>query len=397
MLVLSRYFWPEGGGAELATHLVLRYLSKYFRMSLISGTCRPQDAKIFERILCVPSLKFSSKPKLLLGFMSYHRRAIEKMIRLNDIIYIPSSPLIPIAIFTKKISNSKSVVIHLHDYQPLSFSSIILHKERENHRTDYLVERYEHGSLLRAALVGVLEPFTLIYRESLKYSDAIITVSQRQREIIEESIPQISGRIVTIYNLPPPIPKIDEKKLDSSPSFLYIGGGSYIKGVETLLTALKKIMGKDLKIYIIRTGRANPKYERILTSLEKANPRKITVLDRMPHSKLMEMYTRMWSLLFPSIHEEPLPYAVIEAALLGTLPIASRVGGVPEIVGGTPVQELLFEPGNASELVEKIEALLTYSREDVLYIGNLLRDHIRRKFDEDVLRRKIIKVLTRLP
>jgi len=39
--VLTRLFWPEGSGGELATYLFLRrYLGRYFDVVVVSGTKR---------------------------------------------------------------------------------------------------------------------------------------------------------------------------------------------------------------------------------------------------------------------------------------------------------------------------------------------------------------------
>ena len=44
------------------------------------------------------------------------------------------------------------------------------------------------------------------------------------------------------------------------------------------------------------------------------------------------LHSRAYALLSPSIWEEPLPYVVIKSMLMGTIPIAARTGGVPEVV-----------------------------------------------------------------
>jgi len=42
LLVLSKFFWPEGSGAELATYLFIRrYLADRFDVGVVSGTDKP--------------------------------------------------------------------------------------------------------------------------------------------------------------------------------------------------------------------------------------------------------------------------------------------------------------------------------------------------------------------
>jgi glycosyltransferase involved in cell wall biosynthesis len=107
----------------------------------------------------------------------------------------------------------------------------------------------------------------------------------------------------------------------------------------------------------------------------------LVVLGRLPYSEYLKLHERAWGLLFPSIWEEPLPYAVVESAFLGTVPVASRVGGVPEVVEGTPAEEYLFAPGSAEGLAERVEALASQPRERVLEVGAKLRERALKLFD----------------
>lgn len=67
-------------------------------------------------------------------------------------------------------------------------------------------------------------------------------------------------------------------------------------------------------------------------------------------------------MLFLSIWEELLPYAMVEAIMSRTLPIASKVGGIPEVVEGS-LDKLLFEDSNADQFIERTRAILYMSRE----------------------------------
>lgn len=62
------------------------------------------------------------------------------------------------------------------------------------------------------------------------------------------------------------------------------------------------------------------------------------------------------ALLMPSLHEG-LPYTLLEAMALATPAIASRVGGLAEVVQDE-VTGLLFTPGNATALADAIRRLI---------------------------------------
>ena len=60
--------------------------------------------------------------------------------------------------------------------------------------------------------------------------------------------------------------------------------------------------------------------------------------------------------VFPSEWYENCPYSVMESQLYGTPVVASRIGGVPELVEDGITGEL-FTPGDVDDLKSKIENL----------------------------------------
>ncbi|MEM2196985.1 MAG: glycosyltransferase family 4 protein, partial [Sulfolobales archaeon] len=128
----------------------------------------------------------------------------------------------------------------------------------------------------------------------------------------------------------------------------------------------------------------------VIERLEKT----YNLLGYLEYEEVLKLHSITHALLFSSIWEEPLPYVVMEAMLMGTIPIASKVGGVPEIVGETYAEKMLFEPGNVEELLNKIESVLTMSSEQIANVGRRLREAILKKFDPEVIKRKLIKVFS---
>jgi glycosyltransferase involved in cell wall biosynthesis len=78
--------------------------------------------------------------------------------------------------------------------------------------------------------------------------------------------------------------------------------------------------------------------------------------------------------------------------LNGAIPIASRVGGIPEIIRGSPAEEYLFTPGDINELIDRIEKLLSRSKKDIIDIGMKLREHILRLLNEERIESKLINL-----
>jgi len=129
ILVFTKLFWPEGGGAELATYLIVRdILSRYFNVTVVSGTRSPKlDLLEFTRYVCWSVLEARYKPiewiKLIMGI-----NWLKKLVEGVDIIYIPSHTLIPLplTVVAKMIKPSIRVVLYSHNFQVLTYTSIVL-------------------------------------------------------------------------------------------------------------------------------------------------------------------------------------------------------------------------------------------------------------------------------
>jgi glycosyltransferase involved in cell wall biosynthesis len=202
-------------------------------------------------------------------------------------------------------------------------------------------------------------------------------------------MPELRDKTAVIYNPPPPIANVD-KGVSKEPMLIYPGGESYVKGFHLVLEALAKVLKKhECKVYVIRGREASSRENLQLKGLCRRLDDRLMVLGRLPYEEYLKLHENAWGLLLPSMGEEPLPYAFVESMLLGTIPIAARVGGIPEILEGTPAEEYLFTPRRIEELVDRIEALLSLSREDIMDAGMKLRKHALKLFNEEEIEYKI--------
>jgi len=394
ILVLTKLFWPEGGGAELATYLIVKdILSKHFDVTIVSGTRSPEpDILKHARYIHWGVLEARYKPieriKTFTG-INWVRNLVEKA----DIVYIPSHTLIPLTMAVKTINPRAKVVLHLHNYQLLTYTSVVLADREPDVATDIIVELGEHKSLLRALLAGFGHYINYINKFAALLADKVICVSHRQCEIILRYIPEVRGKAEVIYNPTPSLPPLN-KRVNNKPIVIYIGGGSYIKGFEILLETILKalIKGLDTKAYITYGRGMSPKEEALLKRTSRNLGDKLILLGRLPHGEYLKLHEVAWALLFPSIWEEPLPYAIIESMLLRTIPIASKVGGVPEIIEGSPAEEYLFTPGDVNGFIDRIEKLLSQSKKDIMDAGIKLREHILRLLNEERIESKLVSL-----
>jgi glycosyltransferase involved in cell wall biosynthesis len=378
LLVITERYWPEGSGGELATHLILEVLRKEFDVVVLTGTQNPTKLPgvqyVYEPLL-------AKKEKVWL-WLNASRLAdsqrFQKMLKESDVVYVPrfSFPVIPIA---KKLG--KNVIVHLHGYIPISYTATVLAPYEQHSgritRDDIMMECRK--GLKYCVGVGALWWLPRLARRWVSQADAVICVSNRQCEIIREWMPEIKGKSVVIYNPLPTIPPV-RRELGEEKTLLYLGGPSFVKGFHLILKVADKLIRRYRNLRILMTKMKG----------YRSLPPNCVALGELPHRDVVKLHSRAYALLFPSIWEEPLPYVVVESMLMGTIPIAARTGGVPEIVAGSPAEDYLFTPGDVGEFMDKIEAVLTQSRDYLLDIGMKLRGHVFKLFSD--VENKIVKL-----
>jgi glycosyltransferase involved in cell wall biosynthesis len=400
ILVITERYWPDGSGGELATHLILDILRKRFDATVVTGTKNPSKLPSV-RYVYEPLLSKREKPVLWLNTVKLvHTQRFQKLLRESDVVYIPhfAFPIIP---YAKKLG--KKVVVHLHGYIPISYTATVLvpYEEHKHYIALYDIRLECIKSFRHCIGASLLWWLPKLARKWISQADKIICVSRRQAEIIADHALELRDKIEieVVYNpLPPEIINAEPRKeLDDTPTFLYVGGDSHIKGFHILLKVVKELGRQGIKTRFILTNRYSRESIKILNALSsKYESLRIDVVGRVEYHELIKLHEKAWALVFPSIWEEPLPYAVVEAMALGTIPVASRVGGVSEIIGDCPAKKFLFKPGDANDLIEKLEILALQSKERVLDLAVKCGDHVGEIFNKENIERKVVEAFKKL-
>ncbi len=148
---------------------------------------------------------------------------------------------------------------------------------------------------------------------------------------------------------------VDTEELAPSGSYddysVFMGRIAKEKGIALLSDTFKNF--PELKLKIIGSG---PRYRVLKDFVAKNHMANIELLGFIGNEKRFQILKRAMFLIFPSNWYENFPYVLIESLSLGIPVIASRIGGIPEVIeeGKTG---LLFQPGNLEELREKISVL----------------------------------------
>jgi glycosyltransferase involved in cell wall biosynthesis len=378
------------GGAERATSLIIGLLANEgFNVTVLTGQKTVEKIKNV-RWVYSPLLEVSSKLHLWAALFRPNLSRLRALINENDVVYIPrlAYPVIPLA-----KEYGKKVVVHLHDYQPMSYCAAafpIAEKRYKNNvasdmKTSLRRELLEKEKASRAFSSVLATPLNKLCKIWLSDADVLVCVSRRQREIIESAMPEIASKLRVMYNPLPTQPFI-EKNFSKQPTMLFLGGDSHLKGFNLFLHASYELLkdNDNLRFQLTR----NFKDSRNEALIEHYNNRfngAYKQLGQVEYTDVLKLHSVSEALLFPSIWEEPLPYAVVESMLSGTLPIASRVGGVPEIVRGTFAEKLLFNSGDLSEFLDRINLVLSLSKKNLIDTGCQLREAVLTRFSKETV------------
>ena len=150
-------------------------------------------------------------------------------------------------------------------------------------------------------------------------------------------------------------------------TILFVGSLYPIKGVEYLLIAMKKIHEKapDTRLIIVGDGGEREKLEALTTQMGIQNS--VQFVGRVPHKNVLNFMQRADIFVLPSL-SEGLPNVIIEAMACGLPIVASRVGGIPDIIKDG-VNGYVVDPGRPDQIANKILMLLN-NNELVKQISN---------------------------
>jgi glycosyltransferase involved in cell wall biosynthesis len=171
---------------------------------------------------------------------------------------------------------------------------------------------------------------------------AVLSPFQRER-LIAAGFP--AERIVVLPNMIHSNGAVDPAPLGDYVA--YVGRVSPEKGVETLVAAAARCPDIPFKI----AGSTDR-----MPHLTSSAPSNVAFLGHLDGPSLDAVYRASRVVVLPSTCLETFGLPLAEAMSHGKPVVASRIGGLPSIVHNN-VTGLLAEPGDASDLAEKIRAL----------------------------------------
>jgi len=147
---------------------------------------------------------------------------------------------------------------------------------------------------------------------------------------------------------------------------LFVGYFRHEKGIGTLLQAFEQVVREIPDAELVLVGgrdMVDTGVDRLLADLDIETRKSLQQVGPLPFGQqLFQQFADADVLVLPSLSEGT-PRVLIEARGFGCPVIASRVGGIPTSIEDH-VDGLLFEPGDAAQLAQKI---LSIARDRVLH------------------------------
>ena len=265
------------------------------------------------------------------------------------------------------------IVQTLHDYKLLcpntSFVSHEMICERCKKHRYYNVVRYrcKRDSLSASLLAGV----EMYFHKAANFYEGNVNLFISPSLFLKDKLAEYGIKSPVIHL--PNYVNSSALKPNYAPEdyFVFSGRLTPVKGIATLLAAMREV--NESHLYIAGTGEMEKQLQTYVTEQGIAN---VTFLGHLNMDDLTSLIQRALFTLVPSEWYENYPMTVLESFACGTPVIGTNIGGIPELIQDGE-NGLLFEPGNTSELIEKIISLLR-NRELAVRMGQKGRQQVER-------------------
>ncbi len=240
------------------------------------------------------------------------------------------------------------VVLTLHDFKPVCPTYLRLREGRVcsecvSGRTRNVIRlRCANGSLARSTLLYAEAVFQR-WRRSYETVDLFLAPSRFMKDSVTlHRIPE--NKVHVLYNGTDSNVCMDARR--DGDYLLYFGRLSPEKGVTTALDAHARM--EDVRLIIAGTG---PLFDGLKHRYSRAE-----FVGYVTGDRLHSVIDGAMAVVVPSECYENCPMSVLEAMAYGKPVVASRIGGIPELIEDQKTG-LLFEPGDVSGLRSALERL----------------------------------------
>lgn len=369
----SRIYPFHTGGTEIASyHLVEELVRQGCNVHVIVGKIPKQITNKHEKIsFKVEEIKTSNIPKVR-GVLFLIGSFIKTMLLQKDIDILHIQPLFPLGllgIMLGRITKKPTVVwargadidVHFTFKTPIKWivkcaTSVIALSSNQKRKMETLTK-----SKTIIVIPNGVRILNSIKQQSKSFSSYLK----------ELSTDVSSSHIINTLNS-------DTKVV------LFVGRLEEVKGIHYLLRAIPIILKETPNTLFLFVGDGNKRKDFIKLSNTFSISNNTLFVQKMPHKELFNFYINSDIFVNPSLREG-VSNAVLEAMASGLPVIASKVGGIPDIIKNGETG-LLIKPKNVNQITHSILKLLKsadlrnlYGTNAKNYVLNLSWDKIARR------------------
>ena len=341
ILLWTELFWPYiGGGEVLSAKFAVAMKSRGHQLAVITSHGN-LDLPDEDDYLGIPVYRFDfwealSKRKVDLLVRARQRVASLKRLFRPEIVHI---------FFT-----DPSVFFHLQTSEaypaPMLLSLHIGLPQRVNSENSLLMRTFHSAQWVTAASQAMLSAARQLVPEIIPYSSCIYNGLECPREPVK---PPSAG----------------------SQRILCVGRTVRDKGFDLALVALASLKDQFPLVQMVIAGNGGAKEQLEDQAQRLGVSDRVTFLGWVKHEDVPALMNEATFVVMPSRWEEAFGLVALEAALMGRPVIATRVGGLPEVVVDG-VTGILVDKDDSEELASAISRLLK-SPEEVIKMGRAAR------------------------
>lgn len=343
--LLTPEFLPTWGGVGAYTYHLAKELRDRVEVHVLTagGPSPEEDRLEGVHVHTLPAANDSASEGAHLRFQVGVLRRLPELVREHGLDLVHANHAYMSDLFARRRLNGATSLLTVHttlDAQATGTQRATAHP----HPLERTVLRWR-------TLLGFVEGFYL------RRTPAMIFVSRWIREALRGRYGRVAPVAQVIPNgvdtehfspaEDPALERADGRTL------LFAGRLLAMKGLRTLLHAVRALPA-NVRLLLAGPGDPGP-WQTLARDLGLED--RCRFLGRVPYAEMPALYRQADAVVLPSFVES-CPLVALEAMASGTPLVASRAGGVPEIVedGRTG---WLVPPGDASGLAERIERVLT--------------------------------------
>ncbi len=285
------------------------------------------------------------------------------LIHVHSFIYFSTIQTFIYKIF---INRTTPVILHLHGGVQTSNFPVSNFKER----LLIFLKKYFFDLVFGKIMVRTANAVISVSKEDLLSVNQVFKISRKKQSYY---IPNV----------------IDVKTFKKNPNLKrkylgFIGRLTLIKGIDLFLQLIEKYneIDKNQEYLIIGDGPYLPDVKKAL----KEYP--ITFHKQISHEDMPHFYNQ-FSIFIQTSRTEGLPTCVLEALSSEVPVVASKVGGIAELINNG-ITGYTFESGKVEQAIDQI--LLIKEKNSYEMLGKNGRELIQKNYSWDIITKKIIKI-----